>query len=627
MEIPPTRVQVGTAEASLASSERRAGQAFPPSFHLQPSLANSHAAQHPAPGICYAICTNPRSGSWLLSEGLAFTSLAGYPLEWLNIAEEQKRSALWRLKFSDDSALPEYLSLALKTGRTGNGIFGIKLQYYQFAELPKRMAATEKFRGLPTRQLMSVLLPNLKYLWLTRRDKARQAVSFYRAYKTGAWWLIDGLAPGESPQGDAHVDFDPEVVMGLEEVFHGNDIGWESYFRASGITPLTLYYEDFVADYAEGIRTVLKWLNIPDAETVPIRDPRLKRQSDTKTEEWLIEYLRFKKTHGGRALAPSAKPAFEVSSPLYELTRDLREHAGIPPRPHKMLSLLNAFRKLESLRVGAGVVERRAKLTRDEFLERHYASNRPVIIQGIMDDWPAMSLWTPQYLKDKAGSDQVDVEAGCDTDANYASNPRKHKKTVRFSECVAWAYSGVATNGCRIEADKSFFGHSGTRLLLNDFTPFSEYLDVPGGGRPRFWFGPAGTVAPLRHCICNSLLAQVVGRRHLKAIPANQWQYVYNEFGTLSQVDCENPDFERWPLFRSATVTDFDLEPGEVLFMPVGWWFHARNVDVNIAVSFTNFVFPNYYDWPEELRDFRALRNAPWSHADGRQGREEGIEP
>jgi ribosomal protein L16 Arg81 hydroxylase len=50
-------------------------------------------------------------------------------------------------------------------------------------------------------------------------------------------------------------------------------------------------------------------------------------------------------------------------------------------------------------------------------------------------------------------------------------------------------------------------------------------------------------------------------------------------------------------MFRQATVINLILQPGEVLFMPVGWWHHVRALDVSVTVSFTNFVFPNHFKW------------------------------
>ena len=65
-----------------------------------------------APTATYIICTNPRSGSWLLSEGLASTSVAGNPREWFIRIEEQQYRARWRMGHSTDLSYAGYLGLA-----------------------------------------------------------------------------------------------------------------------------------------------------------------------------------------------------------------------------------------------------------------------------------------------------------------------------------------------------------------------------------------------------------------------------------------------------------------------------------------------------------------------------------
>jgi LPS sulfotransferase NodH len=558
------------------------------------------------PKLSYAICTNPRSGSWVLSQGLMSTSRAGYPLEWLNIGEEQKRSARWGLKFPDDPGLHNYLARVLQRGQTSNGIFGIKLHYYQFVDLQMRMTTAGKSDELPIAKFMPTVFPNIQYLWLTRRDKARQAISFYRAWKTGVWWVPDRARPTREARKAVDVDFDLSTIMTLEKILHQNDRGWQSYFSENGIEPFTLFYEDFVESYAESIRATLKWLNISEAETVPIHGPRLRRQSDAQTEEWLVEYLEFKEASRQKVEAEASvgKPAIEIVSPLYDLTTMFRDRARIPQRPYKVISLLEALRKLQGLHARANTVERRSTLSRDAFLQQFYSQNFPVIIQGIMGDWLAPSLWTPQYLKEKAGNDQVEIQAGRNPDSADALTARSYKKTLRFSEYIDLMYGGVDTDDYRIEADKSFFQNQGAKDLRKDFVCFREYLEAYDHEIDSyFWFGPRGNVIPLHHATRNYLLAQVAGKRHYKMIPATEWQYVYNEIGNSSQVDCDRPDLDRWPLFRNATVMEFDLEPGEVLFMPVGWWCYSKALDVTIAISFVNFVFPNRYAWPEQQRD------------------------
>jgi len=67
--------------------------------------------------------------------------------------------------------------------------------------------------------------------------------------------------------------------------------------------------------------------------------------------------------------------------------------------------------------------------------------------------------------------------------------------------------------------------------------------------------------------------------------------------GVYSLVDPEKPDLERFPGFARATVREVVLSPGEMLFIPVGWWHHVRALSLSINLAFTNFVRDNAFDW------------------------------
>jgi mannose-6-phosphate isomerase-like protein (cupin superfamily) len=40
---------------------------------------------------------------------------------------------------------------------------------------------------------------------------------------------------------------------------------------------------------------------------------------------------------------------------------------------------------------------------------------------------------------------------------------------------------------------------------------------------------------------------------------------------------------------RGVPVIDIVLEPGECVFLPLGWWHWVKSLDVSISLSFTNF--------------------------------------
>jgi len=626
---------------ALARPSRR----LPASFNK--GLITAKPTRSTSPTATYIICTNPRSGSWLFSEGLASTSLAGNPREWFNTGEEQQRRARWRMGHSTDLSYAMYLELARSESTTSNGISGIKMHYFQLAELPKKMAGIQSLRGLTAAELMLKVFPNAKYIWLTRRDKARQAISLMLATRTNEWWSIKGSAASKALESSGDPEFDPHTIARMEHFLEEHDSRWQSYFQNHKIAPLVIYYEDLVADYAGIIVSVLKWLGIPNADHVVIPEPRLRRQSNARNEEWLARYTALKvdcgsfpptsasdETDGfvseriqktfetipdewkkwiGQSKLLDTKDELIVevltnngysrASALAEVGKAASDPyllggAQIQGRLKKAVSLLNALGQLLSLDSGVKTVERRSNVSRSEFLGSYYAANRPVVLTGLMTDWPAITRWTPEYLKSVAGDQTVEVMTGREADPKYEMNGRNHRTELRFADYIDMVHSGKVTNDYYLVANNGFFQRAGARTLLEDFTAFPQYLNPGTAGRQCFlWFGPAGTVTPLHHATSNILIAQVVGRKRYRLIPAAQGQYVYNSTGVFSDVDCENPDLNRYPKFRNATIIDVVVDPGDVIFMPLGWWHHVRALDVSMTVSFTNFVFPNRFTW------------------------------
>ncbi len=237
----------------------------------------------------YVICTNPRSGSWLLSDGLAATRVAGNPREWFNTAEERDFVERWRVARQDEPTYADYLRNVRARSATSNGVRGVKVHHYQLAALPAKAAALPGLRGRRPVEIISLLFPGARYIWLTRQDKLRQAISLFRAKATDEWYALGSPGGGEPAPTDP-VAMDAVAVNSLRETLVAADQAWAAFFAENRIRPLVITYEQFVADYEGTLRGVLSWLGLELAGAVEIPVPRLRRQADDRTERLLAEY-------------------------------------------------------------------------------------------------------------------------------------------------------------------------------------------------------------------------------------------------------------------------------------------------------------------------------------------------
>ncbi|WP_162230751.1 cupin-like domain-containing protein [Marinagarivorans algicola] len=113
--------------------------------------------------------------------------------------------------------------------------------------------------------------------------------------------------------------------------------------------------------------------------------------------------------------------------------------------------------------------------------------------------------------------------------------------------------------------------------------------------RSHLWFGPKGTCTQLHHDLTNNMLLQVYGRKKITLIPAFQVPNVYNDSHVYSAVDFPNVDLERYPKMSGVTPLEVILNPGEAIFIPIGWWHQVESLDISISVSFTDFRAKNNF--------------------------------
>jgi hypothetical protein len=257
--------------------------------------------------------------------------------------------------------------------------------------------------------------------------------------------------------------------------------------------------------------------------------------------------------------------------------------------------LLETLERQRDLAPRTVVLERRANLSSDEFLERYYAVNRPVILTGEMADWPALGSWTPDYLKAKVGPAQVEFQARRSSNPLFEMEKVLHREEAPFTEFMDKVSAGPG-NDVYLTAYNS--GSNGAALapLYADLGRLDKFLDHGDGPGGMMWIGPAGTLTSLHHDLTNNFIAQVVGRKRILLLPASEVGKLYNTrhvFSEITDLEDRGLDVARFSRGARARVVPVVLEPGEILFTPLAWWHQVRALDFSVTVTYTNFRWPN----------------------------------
>jgi len=288
---------------------------------------------------------------------------------------------------------------------------------------------------------------------------------------------------------------------------------------------------------------------------------------------------------------PDGGPEFTARQSVPEATAALRLALA------KREWLLETIERQRDLVPRLAVIERVTGLSGETFLERYYAVNRPVILKGEMANWPALGRWSPAYLKTAIGDRRVEFQDDRVGDERFEMNKEAHRREAPFDVFLERILRPGAGNNAYLTAYNSAINAEALSVLHADCGDLEKFLDRrAAAAHGMMWIGPAGTVTSLHHDLTNNFIAQVVGRKRIRMAPAAEVGKLYNHRHVFSEIpDLDDPsiDLGRHPRLSELRSYDVLLEPGEILFMPVGWWHQVKSVDFSVTITFTNFRWLN----------------------------------
>ena len=225
-------------------------------------------------------------------------------------------------------------------------------------------------------------------------------------------------------------------------------------------------------------------------------------------------------------------------------------------------------------------------ISKDEFLQNYKRNERPVLIQNITKDWGAIEKWSLEYFEFLAGDQEVKL---------YDSKPSKDKKLQHAAErsMPFKEYCKLLKSG---EKDLRMFFYN----ILEEIPSLQNDFSFPDIGLkffeklPVMFVGGKGAKVQMHFDIdyADIFLSHFGGKKHVMLFSPEQTQNMYHvpySFSALSSVDFENPDYEKYPALSHLKGMKAELNHGDILYIPPGWWHYITYEDISYSVAMRAF--------------------------------------
>jgi len=258
------------------------------------------------------------------------------------------------------------------------------------------------------------------------------------------------------------------------------------------------------------------------------------------------------------------------------------------------------------------------RISKSDFLRDYVRPQKPVVIERLIEDWPAYEKWSLDYIKEIAGDKTVPLYDDRPISSEYKFN-EAHAE-MKMSEYIDLLKS-KPTNY------RIFLYHLMKKVpgLQKDF----KFPDV--GLRflkqlPMLFFGGENSKVFMHYDIdyANILHFHFHGKKQCILFPPSESRYLYKVPHALiarEDINFNDPDFNKFPVLQKAKGYIAELNHGETLYMPEGYWHHMTYLTAGFSMSLratprtlTNFskavynlIFMRHFD-----NYMRKLRGQKW---------------
>ena len=221
-------------------------------------------------------------------------------------------------------------------------------------------------------------------------------------------------------------------------------------------------------------------------------------------------------------------------------------------------------------------------ISKDEFIRNYFRPQKPVVIERQIEDWPAYSKWNFDYINTIAGDKEVPLYDDRPVDYNDGFNePHARMKMSDYIELLRTEPTRYRIFLWNIlkeipELQKDFsYPDFGLRLMK---------------GLPMLFFGGEDSYTFMHYDIdlANIFHIHFEGKKQCILFDQNQNDYLYkipHSLITREDIDFSDPDLDKWPALRKAEGWVCELEHGQILYMPEGYWHYMRYLTPGFSMS------------------------------------------
>tara|TARA_R110002049_G_scaffold68305_1_gene177078 strand:- start:16322 stop:17188 length:867 start_codon:yes stop_codon:yes gene_type:complete len=227
-------------------------------------------------------------------------------------------------------------------------------------------------------------------------------------------------------------------------------------------------------------------------------------------------------------------------------------------------------------------ITRVSNISKEDFINKFYKTQRPVLIENLTFDWPARKYWNIDYIQERAGEQIVPL---------YNNVPTKGKQNsaAPAMEMKLYDYLEILKNQ---PTDLRIFFYN----ILDKMPELIKDIRYPDIGLkffkrlPVMFFGGKGSVV-LPHYdmdLSDLLHFHFHGHKSVLLFPPEQTKYLYKvpfSVHNLESINMDEPDFEKYPALKKAEGLYIEMKHGDALYMPSGYWHYIKYMDGGFSIT------------------------------------------